>query len=99
MGLKKNKTATPPVKEKKAAKEKPTPKEAVTKEKVEPTIEETEPEPIEEKKVNEYANIGITGTHEEISKFKGAVKLQNKKIGKILVGLCKAYNDGLIKID
>jgi hypothetical protein len=77
-------------------------------------IEEVEEKPVKKKKVEvkeelppvevkkeekKYNGIGLIGTHEEISKFKAALKMMNKPIGKALVFMCKAYNEGRIHIN
>lgn len=45
-----------------------------------------------EKLKTDYYGIGISGTHSEITKFKGLCKMQNKKVGNEIIEMLKIWN-------
>ena len=43
-------------------------------------------------KEKKYHSIGLTGDHETIRKFRGILKIQNKKLGDVILEILEDYN-------
>ncbi len=55
--------------------------------------EKVKPVPVVENEIS----VSIGGNHPELTRFKGLVKMQGKKIGEELIPILKRYNDDAAK--
>ncbi len=91
MGIKRVTKVEPPKKEvKPKAKPEPKKKEPTI---VTPPVTEIKPTPIIETPKKDWYGISIIGKHPELNRFKGAVKMEGKNIGEVLLNIMKKYSD------